>query len=63
MPADPLAELAATLERIERKIDALGERRVAPRGKGKRQHRPPPGPPPDELAQRRADAALRRLGR
>jgi len=64
-----VSEAASTLQeqmdRIERKLDALLSRKRAaaqPR-KAKRQHRPPPSRPVDDLAVKRAEQALRRLGR
>jgi hypothetical protein len=65
---DPSERIAAALEAIAHSL-AVGvelqrdKRRKAGAPRAKRQHRPPPGPPPDELAVQLAKQALRRIGR
>jgi hypothetical protein len=60
VPPDALAELEATLARIERKVDALTLRQGRPAPKPPAQR--PKRPVVDELAKKRADRFLRRRG-
>jgi hypothetical protein len=64
--AEPAERIAAALEAIAHSLSVGVElqrdkrRRAA---KVRRQHRPPAGPPPDDLAKQLAKQALRRIGR
>lgn len=67
-PRKPEERIAAALESIAHSL-AVGvelqrdKRRKASAPKFRRQHRPPAGPPPDDLAKQLAKQALRRIGR